>query len=257
MPQPEARTRRDRRFGRWLPLLTVVGAVGLTPLAVSGSAPSPDDEVLANGAAVYTAVCSGCHQPGGVGLSGRFPPLIDNPNVQDTEYVETVIRNGLEGEIVVNGVTYDGVMPAQSTLSDEDVNDVIAYIQSGFATPATEVAEVATGPVAGTELPLLTTYAWVAAVLIAVGAAGLVLGPKIVGVIDRRTVPWVDAWLKTGVIVVGAVLVTTIIPAQVLELEAVQELPRAGQDLIAVSFWIGGVLATLWALWYAWRERRI
>lgn len=258
MSQPDATSRRARRrLGRWLPLLTVMGAVLLTPLTVASSASTPDDETLANGSAVYAAVCSGCHQPGGVGLAGRFPPLLDNPNVADAAYVESVIRNGLEGEIVVNGETYDGVMPAQSTLSDDDIADVIAYIQSGFATPATEVAEVATGPVAGTELPLLASYTWIAGALVAIGAVGLVLGPKIVAAHDRRSFTWVDAWLKTGVIVVGAILVTTIVPAQVLEIEAVQELPRVGQDLIAVSFWVGGVAATLWALWYAHRERRV
>ncbi len=37
---------------------------------------------LREGAAVYTAICSSCHQPGGAGLSGQFPPLINNPNVR-------------------------------------------------------------------------------------------------------------------------------------------------------------------------------
>lgn len=262
-PQPSVRPSRRlrvRRLVRWLPALTVVGAVALTPLTVSGAADTgdlPDDDTLANGSAVYTAVCSGCHQPGGVGLAGTFPPLIDNPNVADAEYVESVIRNGRDGVITVNGETYDSVMPAQSTLSDDDIADVIAFIQSGFAAPATQVEAFDTGPVAGTELPALADYAWIAAALVAIGAAALVFGPKIVAANDRRTITWVDAGLKTAVIVVGAILVTTIIPAQVLELETVQDLPRAAQDLIAVSFWIGGVGATLVALWYAHRERRV
>lgn len=247
------------RWPRWFPLLTIVLAVVLAPVAGLGAdaATGPDDDVLRAGAGVYSSVCASCHQPGGVGLSGRYPPLLGNPNVQDAEYVAGVIRNGRSGEIVVDGTTYDGVMPAQSTLGDDDITSVIAYIQSGFAAPSGPVAEVSTGPAAGTELPLLANYAWIAAFLVAAGFAALVLGPRVVAAHDRRELTWVDAWMKTAVIVVGAVLVTTIVPAKVLELDTVQDLPRAGQDLIAVALWAGGIGATLLALWYAHRERRI
>jgi mono/diheme cytochrome c family protein len=237
----------------------VLFAVVAAPFAIATSAAEagPSDEILAQGADVYTSVCSGCHQPGGVGLSGRFPPLLDNPNLDDAGYIADVIRNGREGEITVNGETYDGVMPAQSTVGDADIDAVIAYIQSGFAAPAVEPGDVVTGPVAGTELPLLADYAYVAAMLIALGVAALVFGPRIIGANDRREISWLDAWLKTGVIVVGSIVATTIIPARVLELSTVQELPRAAQDLIAVSIWIAAIVASIWALWYAHRERRV
>lgn len=247
------------RWHRWFPVFGVAVAVLLAPLAGIGAdaATGPDDDTLRAGAEVYSSVCASCHQPGGVGLAGRYPPLLDNPNVDDAAYVEDVIRNGRSGQITVNGETYDGVMPAQSSLSDGDVAAVIAYIQSGFAAPTGPAPEVPAGPVAGTELPILANYAWIAAFLIVIGLGALVLGPRVVAAHDRRTLPWPDAWMKTAVIAVGAILVTTIVPAQVLELETVQELPRAAQDLIAVGLWSAGVVATILALWYAWREKRI
>jgi len=248
-----------RTWWRWLPLATIALATAVLPMSVSRAAApdGPDDDTLRAGAEVYSAVCSSCHQPGGVGLAGRFPPLIDNPSVDDAEYVDTVIRNGLSGEIVVNGVTYDGVMPAQSTLADQEISDVIAYIQSGFATPAGPAPEIAAGPVAGTELPPLADFGMTAAFLIAIGAGALVLGPRIVAVGPRHQFSWVDAWLKTGVIVVGSIVATTIVPARVLELETVQDLPRTAQDLITVGLWSAAICATLWALWYAHREKRV
>lgn len=251
--------RRTRRALRWLPLLLVPVAAVLGPvLAPSGGTEAgPSDETLIAGAEVYTAVCSACHQPGGVGISGQFPPLINNPNVDDAAYVEDVIRNGRQGELVVDGVTYDGVMPAQGTLSDEDIAAVIAYIQSGFAAPAGPAPEVDTGPVAGTDLPALADYAYIVAFLIAIGLGVLVLGPRVIAVIDRRTVPWFDAWLKTGVIVVGLVVSTTWLPARVLEISTVQDLPRVAQDLIAVGIWTLALVASATALWYTHRERRI
>jgi mono/diheme cytochrome c family protein len=248
-----------RRATAWLPLAVVAFAVVAGPLLGARTTQAgPSDEILREGAAAYTAVCSSCHQAGGVGLAGKYPPLLDNPNVQDAAYVEDVIRNGRTGPITVNGETYDGVMPAQgAALTDPQITALIAYVQSGFQAPAGPAPAVDTGPVAGTELPLLSTYAYIAAFLVAAGLAALVLGPRVIAAHDRREVTWVDAWMKTAVIVVGAIVVTTIVPARVLELETVQDLPRTAQDLIAVGLWTGGLAALLLALWYAHRERRV
>jgi mono/diheme cytochrome c family protein len=254
-PHPDATT-SARGWPRWVPLLAIVVAGLLAPVAVD-AATGVSDEVLAQGAEVYSSICSACHQPGGVGVPGSFPPLNGNPNVQDTAYVEGVIRNGRSGELTVDGTTYNGVMPAQSTLSADDVSAVIAYIQSGFRAPTVEVADVPTGPVAGTELPLLTDYMVWVAFLVALGAVGLVLGPKLVGVIDRETVPWPTAWLKTGAIVVGTVVATTILPAKVLASPTVEKLPREIQDLLAVGVWVFALGGSAWALWYAHRESRV
>lgn len=252
---PDNSIRRGGRWLRWTPVLLVLGALVAGPTLVQAG---PSDETLSEGAAVYQAVCSSCHQPGGVGLEGQFPPLIDNPNVDDAAYVDTVIREGRTGELTVDGVTYDGVMPAQSTLSDQEVDAVIAYIQSGFASPAIEGGTPeTTGSVAGAELPNYAGTLATIAFLIGIVAFFLVLGPRIIGVQDRRTMSWLDAWLKTIVIVVGLILVTTYIPARVLEFEAVRDLPTEAQDLIAVGLWMGGLSAGIWALWYAHRESRI
>jgi ubiquinol-cytochrome c reductase cytochrome c subunit len=90
-----------------------------------------------DGKTVYDNVCAACHQATGAGLPGLFPPLAGNPNVEDSEYLRTVIRNGLQGEITVLGQTYNGVMPAQS-LTDEEVTAVIDYIQNELgSTPTT------------------------------------------------------------------------------------------------------------------------
>jgi mono/diheme cytochrome c family protein len=147
------------------------------PKSLSAPATPIGDETLIEGAEVYTAVCASCHQAGGIGVAGQFPPLKDNPNVADAAYVEGVIRNGLDGPITVNGDTYDAVMPAQPSLTDADIVNVIAYIQSGFAAPSGPAPTVDTGPVAGTQLPLLADYTILVAFLIAAGVGVLVLGP--------------------------------------------------------------------------------
>lgn len=211
---------------------------------------------LREGQQVYSQICSSCHQPGGAGLVGQYPPLINNPNVDDADYVEGVIINGRQGEIIVDGETYDGVMPSFSTLTDEEITAVIAYVQNDFVAPAAEAA-APVGPVAGTELPALTNMGALVAYLLAAAVAALVLAPRLLSENSRLSVPWLDAWLKTAVIVTAVVFLTVVVPDWALKQGAVAKLSRFGQDLIGTTLWAGGLAALLFGLWYAHRESRI
>lgn len=215
------------------------------------------DELLREGQQVYSQICSSCHQPGGAGLSGQYPPLLDNPRVDDADYVEGVIENGLQGELEVGGEVFDGVMPSFSTLTDEETDAVIAFMQNDFAAPAAEGAVGPTGPVAGTELPALTNMGAIVAYLLAAGVAGLVLAPRLLSENSRLNTPWLDAWLKTAVIVTAVVFLTIIIPDWALKRGPVTKLSRFSQDLIGTGLWVAGLSALLAGLWYAHRESRI
>ncbi len=112
----------------------------------SVAAGSPDSGA---GAEVFASTCASCHQAGGVGLPGAYPPLAGNPHAADAAYVETVIREGKSGPIVVNGESFDQSMPAQSQLSDQEAADVAAYVASlaeGGSTDTTTPAEVPAEP---------------------------------------------------------------------------------------------------------------
>jgi mono/diheme cytochrome c family protein len=234
------------------------------PLAAGAQEASTTDTVdpaateqLQRGADVFSANCQACHQAGGVGIEGTFPPLADNPNVADAAYVAETVTNGRQGALEVLGVTYDGVMPAFSTLSDEDVAAVTAYIQAGFVIPGgvTEPADAL--PVATGALPELSSMAMVAAFALAAVAALFVLAPRIVTAVNRRELPWLDAWLRSGIIVIGLIVAIAIIPSAILKAELVASLPRAVQDIIGLALWGGGLAVGLLALWYAHREKRI
>jgi len=87
------------------------------------------DDVLAQGQAVYEKTCASCHQPGGIGVEGTYPPLLGNPGIIDAAFVEDVVRNGISGPIEVAGVTYDSIMSSKSErLSDEEIAAVAAYV---------------------------------------------------------------------------------------------------------------------------------
>ena len=87
--------------------------------------------LLAAGEKVYQAQCASCHQAGGEGVPGAFPPLANNPKAADSAYVADVIQNGLSGEITVNGETFNGMMPPVS-LSPDQLEAVVAFVTSEF-----------------------------------------------------------------------------------------------------------------------------
>jgi nitrite reductase (NO-forming) len=91
---------------------------------------STTQDRVAFGERVYSANCAACHQANGLGVPGAFPPLAgaDFLNADKTRAIGVLLR-GLTGPIVVNGNTYDGVMPALR-LSDEDVANVLTYVYS-------------------------------------------------------------------------------------------------------------------------------
>lgn len=247
--------------------LTVVLGIAFVVAALLGGtaaaqeAETPDEETIAllqDGSDVYGAVCAGCHQQGGTGIEGTFPPLRGNPSVDDAEYVAQVIANGREGRIEVNGVEYDGVMPAFSTLSSDEVSAVIAYIQNDFVVPGGGPFETpSTLPVAGTQLPELTGMAIVTAFLLTAAVIVFVLAPRITGATDRVTLPWLDAWLKTALIVGFFIVGTVFVPSLVIQSDIVTDLPRELQDIIGSGLWGGALLIGLAGLWWFHRENRI
>ncbi|MFV0260204.1 MAG: c-type cytochrome [Acidimicrobiales bacterium] len=218
---------------------------------------APDPALLQSGQEVYSQICSSCHQPGGAGLPGQFPPLIDNPNVLDAAYVTEVVSNGKQGELTVNGETYNGVMPSFSTLGDEDIAAVSAYVASGFAAPAAEADAAPTGPVAGTELPAAASLTSILAYLLAAAVAALVLYPRLVASNDRLSMPWLDAALKTAVIVLAVALLIMFVPNWVLKTGPVEGLSRFGQDLVGTAVWGAGILVILGGLWMAEKRSQV
>ena len=88
---------------------------------------------------VYTNNCQACHLREGQGIPGAFPPLAASDFLNaDQARAVAVVLNGLQGPIDVNGVQYDGVMPAVR-LSDEEVADVLTYVYSRWGNAAVVV----------------------------------------------------------------------------------------------------------------------
>ena len=100
-------------------------------------------QTATDGQAAYEANCAACHQPDGRGLAGAFPPLAasDWLHGKTPADVVTTVLEGLEGEIVVNNVTYNSLMPAQSHISDADIAAIATYVMNSWGNPGGGITE--------------------------------------------------------------------------------------------------------------------
>jgi nitrite reductase (NO-forming)/hydroxylamine reductase len=134
-------------------VIAVTGSLGLATTAlaqqvhkaeVAGAAASAAQ--VESGKKVYEIACMACHQADGKGLPGAFPPLAGSDYLLgNKDRAVGVVVNGLQGEVVVNNVKFNSVMPAMTQLSDQEIADALTFAlnswgNSGGAVAASQVA---------------------------------------------------------------------------------------------------------------------
>jgi mono/diheme cytochrome c family protein len=88
---------------------------------------------IKRGEEVYATTCKACHQDKGQGMENVYPPLAKSDFLaKDPKRAIDIVVNGLNGEIVVNGKKYNLDMPAQATLSDQQISDVLNYVRNSW-----------------------------------------------------------------------------------------------------------------------------
>lgn len=89
-------------------------------------------ESRARGSEIYTDFCITCHMPNGQGVENVYPPLANSDYLKENREASIKgVKFGREGEIVVNGSTYNSVM-APMGLSNDEVADVMNYIYNNW-----------------------------------------------------------------------------------------------------------------------------
>lgn len=97
------------------------------------------DEKMAMGERVYAQNCLACHQANGQGIPQAFPPLAGSDYITaDPARVYDVVTNGLQGKVTVNGMVYNGVMPAVR-LNDQQLESVVTYVLNSWDNDLGEV----------------------------------------------------------------------------------------------------------------------
>jgi len=87
---------------------------------------------ISRGKEIYSDFCMQCHMPNGKGIPGNFPPLAgSNWLTEKREASINAVKYGQNGEIQVNGVTYNNVMTPMG-LSEKEVADVLNYAMNSW-----------------------------------------------------------------------------------------------------------------------------
>lgn len=100
-----------------------------------GAAGEPAAAAAADGAAIYASVCSACHMATATGIPGAFPPLAGHAAElyqADPAYPILAVTFGVMGQIMVDGMAYNGLMPAHAHLSDDEIAAVLNHVMTSF-----------------------------------------------------------------------------------------------------------------------------
>lgn len=116
-------------------------ANGLSERPIAGTPPvAPRADPMVLGKEVFGA-CIQCHQESGLGVAGTYPPLADSEYVLgDKRRLVAILLKGLNGEIIVNGNSFNSQMPAWEIREDEEIAAVLTYIRASWGNKADAIS---------------------------------------------------------------------------------------------------------------------
>lgn len=132
-PEVQTITEADRALIRdWVNTGALLGTVS------TGKASSKDERIQF-GKRLFNTMCATCHQLAGQGVANKYPPLAGSDYLNaDKQQAIRVLLHGRQGEIEVNGKTYNNNMPS-FPLSDEDIANALTYTYNNFGNSGKEV----------------------------------------------------------------------------------------------------------------------
>ncbi|MEP7257047.1 MAG: cytochrome c [Flavitalea sp.] len=119
-------------------------AFGLTGLLSSHTLPQLQQggikASMDRGKTTFDTYCLPCHQADGKGVPGMNPPLVKTKWVLgDKKTLISILLKGLDQEIEIRGETYNNVMPALPSLTDQEIADVLTFVRNSFGNKASAV----------------------------------------------------------------------------------------------------------------------
>lgn len=104
----------------------------------------PEKSLFEIGQKIYINQCAQCHQSGGDGVVGVYPPLVDSKWVLGhQEVLARILINGLNGKIIVLGKAYNGNMPAFGpsglNLKPKQIAGVLTYIRQEWGNQGSDI----------------------------------------------------------------------------------------------------------------------
>ncbi len=97
---------------------------------------------IERGSEIYADFCVTCHMADGKGVAYTFPPLANSDYLfQNREESIKGVKFGRQGELIVNGITYNNAMTPLG-LEDEEVADVMNYILNSWGNSSNKIVTV-------------------------------------------------------------------------------------------------------------------
>jgi cytochrome c551 len=98
-------------------------------LASCGGRDARFQQYFVQGEKLYEQHCSNCHQKNGQGLGRVYPPVHSSDFMQQNfNEVICLMKYGMTGEVVVNGVAYNQAMPGVAALTPLELAAIATYI---------------------------------------------------------------------------------------------------------------------------------
>jgi nitrite reductase (NO-forming) len=108
-----------------------LSGAGMVSLAQTGKVDLKASMI--RGKELYAAQCIACHMENGEGLEGVYPPLAkaDYMMADKKRSIQQVLK-GVEGEMIVNKVTYNSFMTSFEILTDLEIADILNYVRNSW-----------------------------------------------------------------------------------------------------------------------------
>jgi mono/diheme cytochrome c family protein len=90
------------------------------------------EKSILRGEDIYQDFCRECHRSKGKGFGNKYPPLAGSDFLMNyrTQSIR-IVKYGRQGEIVVNGKTYNNLMEPLG-LENDEISDVMNYIMNSW-----------------------------------------------------------------------------------------------------------------------------
>jgi mono/diheme cytochrome c family protein len=95
---------------------------------------------ITRGKTLYQQQCMSCHQVDGSGVMNMNPPLAGTTYVLgDKTALVRIVLEGLKTPLTIDDNDYHNVMPPHTTMTDQQIADVLTFVRHNFGNKATAV----------------------------------------------------------------------------------------------------------------------
>lgn len=96
---------------------------------------------LVKGKKIYATRCLVCHQADGGGVPNMNAPLDGASNVvgNNISRLVSIIKNGYNEKVALDGFYYSNAMTANPDLTDADIANVLSYIRTSWTNKASKI----------------------------------------------------------------------------------------------------------------------